>query len=72
MTQAGAPPSQIMTAIRQQDPDTFIAITDICNDRKVIRSNYLGERTPIEALLDELSTSQDWIFDVKKDAENHV
>jgi hypothetical protein len=30
------------------------------------------DRTPIEALLDELSTSSEWIFDVKKDSENRV
>ena len=71
MSQAGIAPKQILTAIRQEDPDTLIAATDIQNDRKAIRSNYLINRTSIEALLDELSSS-DWIYDVKKDLENHV
>ena len=37
-----------------------------------IRADYLNGRSSIEALLDELSTSPDWIFDVKLDTENHV
>lgn len=72
MSQAGIAPKQILTAIRHEDPDTFIAATDIRNDRKVLRSNFLGDRTPVEALIDELSESSDWIFDVKKDSTNHV
>jgi hypothetical protein len=48
MSRASIAPKQTLTAIRQQDPDTFVAATDIRNDRKVMRSNYLGERSPIE------------------------
>ena len=61
----------IFTAIRQQDSSTFIAPSDIRNDRKAIRASELAGRTPIEALLDGLST-EEWVFDIKRDSENHI
>jgi len=69
VSRSGVAPKQILTAIRHQDSDTLIAPTNIRNDRTVIRRNYLMDRTPIEALLDELSTSLEWNFDVKKDSK---
>jgi hypothetical protein len=36
-----------------------------------MRANYLNGRTPIEALLDDLSAPE-WVFDVKRDLDNHV
>jgi hypothetical protein len=71
MTRAGAAPKQILTAIRQQDPDTFVTASDVWNDRKAMRARALGIKSPIEALLDNLSTPE-WVFDVKKDSENRV
>ena len=71
MSRAGVAPKQILTAIRQEDPHTYITARDIWNERTGIRTSYLGERSPIEALLDDLSTPE-WIFDVRKDSENHV
>ena len=71
MSKAGAAPKQILTSIQQQDPNTYITASDIRNDRKTIRAGYLGERSSIEVLLDELSTSE-WVFDVRKDSENHI
>jgi hypothetical protein len=72
MSRSGVAPKQILTAIRHQDPDALVAPTDIHNDRKAIRRNYLLDRTPIEALLDELSTSSEWIFGAQKDSESRV
>jgi MULE transposase domain len=72
MSQAGIAPKQILTSIRQGDSNTFIAASDIRNERLTNRLNYLQKRTPIEALLDELSTSSDWIYEVKTDPENRV
>ena len=71
MTQAEIAPKQILTAIQRQDPSIFITASDIRNDRVAIRTSYLADRTPIEALLDKLS-STDWIFSVKKDNKNHI
>src|SRR5579871_3941802 len=70
MTHAGVRPIQIMAAL-QEDPDTLISAADIHGERKVIRENHLNGRSPIETLLDDLSTPE-WVFAVKKDADNHV
>ncbi len=71
MTRAGAAPRQILTAIQQEYPGTYVTANDIRNDRVVLRASYLDGRTPIEALLDELST-EEWVFDIKRDSENHI
>ena len=55
MSKAGVAPKQILTIIQQQDPGTFVAATDIHNDRKTIRDSYLADRTLIKILLDKLS-----------------
>src|ERR1043166_1730803 len=72
LSQAGIAPKQIMTTIRHSDPDTFISPRDIRNERILARADYLNGRSAIEALLDELSTSGEWVFDVKLDPDNHV
>jgi hypothetical protein len=71
MSQAGVAPKQILTAVRQQDPSTHVTARDIWNERTINRANYLRGRSPIEALLDDLSTSE-WIFDFQKDPDNHI
>ena len=71
MSQAGSAPKQIMTALYQQNPSTYVAATDIRNVRKLQRAKYLGSRSPVEALLDDLSTAE-WVFDVKKDSDNRI
>jgi hypothetical protein len=72
LTSAGVQPKQIMTAIRQEDPTTYICVSDIRNERKLARKDYLQERSPIETLLDELSSTEDWIYEVKLDTSQHV
>jgi hypothetical protein len=62
---------EILTALRQQYPDTLVTATDIRNDRMKMRAEYLNGRSPIETLLDDLS-SPEWIFDVKRDSDNRV
>jgi hypothetical protein len=71
MTHAGARPMQILVAIQKEDHDTLVSATDIRSERKAVREKQLSGRSPIEALLDNLSTS-DWVFAVKKDDNNHV
>src|SRR2546423_5242461 len=71
MTRAGSRPAQILTALQQQSPDTLVTAQDIRGDRKKIKTEHLDGRTPIETLLDDLS-SPDWIFDVKRDSDNRV
>jgi hypothetical protein len=71
MSKAGTAPKQILTALRQSNPDTLVAASDIHNDRKILRADYLKGRPPIEALLDDLSTPE-WVFDIRRDQDNHV
>jgi len=71
MTHAGVRPIQIMAALQKEDPDTLVSATDIHSERKAIREKHLNGRSPIETLLDDLSTPE-WVFTVKKDADNHV
>jgi hypothetical protein len=71
-TKAGSSPKRILTALREDDSQTFISARDIRNERISATTEFLNGRSPIEALLDELSTSPDWVFDVKYDTENHV
>jgi hypothetical protein len=62
---------QIMAAIQKEDPGTLVSATDIRSERKAIREKHLNGRSPIETLVDDLSTP-DWVFALKRDAENHV
>ena len=71
MTHAGVRPMQILAAIQREDQDTLVSATDIRSERKAIREKHLNGRSPIETLLDDLSTT-DWIFAVKKDNNNRV
>jgi hypothetical protein len=71
MTQAGARPMQILAALQSEDQDTLVSVTDIRSERKAIREKHLGGRSPMEALLDDLSTA-DWVSAVKKDGNNRV
>ncbi|OWY49387.1 Transcription factor FAR1-related protein [Alternaria alternata] len=70
-THAGARPMQILAALQKEDHDTLISASDIRSDMIAVREKQPGGRSPIEALLDNLSTS-DWVFTVKKDDNNHV
>jgi hypothetical protein len=72
MSAASIAPKQIMTTIQQENPTTFITASDIQNEHTTNRLNYLQQRTSIEALLDELLASSDWIHEVRRDSDNHI
>ena len=71
MTHAGARPMQILAAIQREDEDTLVSATDIRSERKAIRQKHLDGRSPIETLLDDLSTGE-WVFSVQKDKNERV
>ena len=71
MTHAGVRPMQILAAIQREDLDTLVTATDVRSERKAIREKHLNGRSPVETLLDDLS-STDWIFTVKKDDNNCI
>ena len=62
---------QVLAAIQSENRNTLVSATDIRGERKTIRERYLDGRSPIEALLDDLSTT-DWVFAVKKDDNNCI
>jgi len=72
MTRVGPAPKKIMTTLREQDPDTLVAENDIRSNKGVLRARDLAGRTPVEALLEELSSSSECRFDVKKNTENRI
>jgi hypothetical protein len=47
---------QILAAIQRDDQDTLVCATDIRGERKAVREKHLNGRSPIETLLDDLST----------------
>lgn len=71
MSRAGVRPIQILTALKQQNEQTLVTGSDIRGERLKIRTEHLNGRSPIETLLDDL-TSSEWVFDVKRDSENRV
>jgi hypothetical protein len=48
---------QILAAIQREDQDTLVSATDIRTERKAIREKHLNRRSPVETLLDDLSTA---------------
>jgi len=71
MTRAGSRPTQILTALQQENPDTLVTAKDIRTDRKKIKMEHMNGRSSIETLLDDLSSSE-WIYDVKRDSDNRI
>ena len=62
---------QILAAIQREDKDMLVSATDIRSERKAIREKHLGGRSPIETLLDDLSTGT-WVFSVQKDKNERI
>jgi len=71
MTRAGSRPTQIQTALQQRNPDTLVTAKDIRTERKKMKMEHLNGRSPIETLLDDLSSSE-WIYDVKRDSDDRI
>jgi hypothetical protein len=61
LTQIGVEPRRISAAVLSQNPSTLITRTDIYNERSRARQEHLGDRSPLEALLDELKGDDYWI-----------
>jgi len=52
MSQAGLAPSQILTTLRNSNPDIPLIAKDIANTTQQARLKQLGGRTPIKWLID--------------------
>lgn len=51
-----------MRNLKAEDPNTCIIAKDINNARLRLNQEFLGGRTPIQALLMELPTDGKWLF----------
>ena len=54
MTQSGIPPRQILSSLRQKNPELKVVSTTVYNVKAKIRREKLGGRTMIQALFKEL------------------
>jgi hypothetical protein len=57
LSQSGSEPRQIMSTLRQANPNLGLITSDIYNARKSIKQTALTGRTPIQALIHELEQS---------------
>ncbi|KAJ5243941.1 hypothetical protein N7489_004037 [Penicillium chrysogenum] len=62
---------QIVTELREADPDTILVPRDIYNTRRKLSDEFLAGRTPLQALLMELPKDGNWIFKYELD-DSHV
>jgi hypothetical protein len=61
LTKVGLNPKHIHATLLQNDPQTSITQRDVANQRAYSRDDYLQGRTPLEALVDELRSSDEWV-----------
>lgn len=71
MTNAGQPPRVIRSVIQQSDPQLSLRLSDIYNARAKYRLAKLAGRTPIQALLEDLISS-DTFHRHKTDDNGHL
>ncbi|XP_077245920.1 protein FAR1-RELATED SEQUENCE 5-like [Tasmannia lanceolata] len=71
MTVAGIQPHQILTSLRQSNPQLLAISRDVYNCISKIRKEMLASSTPIQALFDELSGGG-FYYNVKYDGEGRL
>lgn len=71
MTKAGQPPRVIRTVLQQINPDLVLRLSDIYNIRARQRVESLADRTPIQTLLQDLTTGA-LFYQHRTDEEGHV
>jgi hypothetical protein len=72
MITSGVTPRALLSTFTPTDPDLLIRRSDVCNERDHERNAYLQGRTPIQALIDELSQSEDWIVKYRTGPDRKV
>ncbi|KAJ5135023.1 uncharacterized protein N7515_004301 [Penicillium bovifimosum] len=60
--QQGHTTSQILTEIREADPETILVPRDIHNRRRKLDQMFLDGCTPLQALLQELPKDVEWVL----------
>ncbi|XP_030445922.2 protein FAR1-RELATED SEQUENCE 5-like [Syzygium oleosum] len=71
MSKAGIPPRQILSSLRQSNPNVQAIAKTVYNMKAKFCREYLNGRTMIQALMDELSIGG-FIYNFKHDAEGHL
>uniref|UniRef100_A0AAV1SZG5 MULE transposase domain-containing protein n=1 Tax=Peronospora matthiolae TaxID=2874970 RepID=A0AAV1SZG5_9STRA len=71
MFKSSAAPKVILTTLRQQDPQIYLTSKDISNVKARLLREDLNDRTPLEALLDELQ-EKEVMHDYAKDDEGRI
>ncbi|KAF7147655.1 hypothetical protein RHSIM_Rhsim03G0114700 [Rhododendron simsii] len=71
MTTAGIPPRQILTSLRQSNPNCKAIARTVYNAKANITKVVLAGRTMIQALFDELGQG-DFTFDIKRDGNGRL
>ncbi|PIA55362.1 hypothetical protein AQUCO_00800248v1 [Aquilegia coerulea] len=71
MCMSGIPPRQILTSLRQANPKLKAISRTVYNTKAKIRKEKLRGRTPIQALLEELS-SGGFLHNIKVDTEGRL
>ena len=60
-------PGQILSSLRLDNPDLRLDIEDIYNGKAVLRRRKLNYKSPIRALMEELSRQEDWSMEFLED-----
>ncbi|XP_077246723.1 PKS-NRPS hybrid synthetase cheA-like isoform X2 [Tasmannia lanceolata] len=71
MIAAGIQPRQMVTTLRNTNPNLAVVSSDVYNIKKKIRLENLSGRTPIQALLDELARGG-FQYNLKYDGEGRL
>ena len=60
LSRSGVPPRLILNNLIEKDPNTLVTSQDIHNTKVKERKEQLAGRTPIEALIQQLITNENW------------
>ena len=71
MTMAGIPPRQILSSLRQNNPNCKAIARMMYNAKANITKEVLAGSTMIQALFEELG-QVDFTFDIKRDENRHL
>ena len=71
MTMAGIPPRQILSSLRQSNPNLQAISQSVYNERYKIMKQSLGGRTFVQALLDELGQGG-FTYNIEYDQNGHL
>ena len=61
LSRAGVAPRFILNNLLEKDPNTLLTSQDILNLKKKVKKEQLAGRTPIKALIYELTTDENWV-----------